>query len=167
MRSIDKYLARDANYLLNVGPTGEGVIPPESVAIVGRIGEWYNKVRESFENVVPATHLTANRNILITRRDNTMYVHLHRDPTSEAVKMKPIEVMPKKATLLNTGKPVECVVSMAPSDHTEQKKYLRLRKLPANEMANTVLVVKLEFDDLAAIENLQNKTQDKDDIMKR
>jgi hypothetical protein len=27
LRSIDKYLARDANYLLNVGPTGEGVIP--------------------------------------------------------------------------------------------------------------------------------------------
>jgi alpha-L-fucosidase len=28
MRSIDKYLARGANYLLNVGPTGEGDHPP-------------------------------------------------------------------------------------------------------------------------------------------
>ena len=26
-RSIDRYLSRDANYLLNVGPTAEGLIP--------------------------------------------------------------------------------------------------------------------------------------------
>ncbi|MDD4870742.1 MAG: alpha-L-fucosidase [Kiritimatiellae bacterium] len=167
IRSIDKYLARDANYLLNVGPTSEGLIPPEAVAILGRIGEWYNVVRESFEDVVPASHLTANRNILITRRGNTMYLHLHREPVSEVVKLKPINVAPRKATLLNNGKPVEFAVNMAPSEHTEQKKYLRLRKLPVNEMSNTVLVVKLEFDDLNAIENLQNKPQDKNDIMKR
>jgi hypothetical protein len=37
---------------------------------------------------------------------------------------------------------------MLPSNHVEQRGYLRLRKLPANELASTVLVVKLEFDDL-------------------
>ncbi len=167
IRSIDKYLARDANYLLNVGPTGEGVIPPEAVAVLRRIGEWYNAVKESFENVVPASHLTANRNILVTRRENTMYVHLHRDPISETVKLKPIDVEPRRATLLNNGRPVEFALNMAPSDHTEQKKYLRLRKLPVNEMPNTVLVVKLEFDDLDAVEKMQHKTDDKDDIRKR
>ena len=35
---------------------------------------------------------------------------------------------------------------MAPSDHAEQAAYLRLVNLPANELANTVMVVKLEFD---------------------
>jgi len=38
-------------------------------------------------------------------------------------------------------------VDMSPSDHLEQKPYLRLRNLPANEYANQVLVVKLEFKD--------------------
>jgi len=152
---------------LNVGPTGEGIIPPEAVGILERIGRWYNMVRESFEDVVPASHLTANRNILITRRWNTMYVHLHREPVSEVVKLKPINVTPRRAILLNNGESVEFAVNMVPSDHTEQKKYLRLRKLPVNEMSNTVLIVKLEFDDLTAIENLQNKPQDKNDIMKR
>jgi len=48
--------------------------------------------------------------------------------------------------LLNTGKPLDCVVNLTPADHQEQKAYLRLMHLPANELANTVLVAKLEFD---------------------
>jgi hypothetical protein len=35
---------------------------------------------------------------------------------------------------------------MAPGDHVEQAAYLRLTNLPANEFANAVMVVKLEFD---------------------
>lgn len=148
MRSIDSYLARDANYLLNVGPTGEGEIAPIQAAILKRIGAWHAKVKESFIDVVPASNLVANRNILLTRRDNTLYVHLHKDAISEGVKLKPLAVAPKKATLLNTGEPVEFAVDLVPSEHVDHKPYLRLRKLPVNELANTVLVVKLEFDTL-------------------
>jgi len=148
MRSIDKYLARDANYLLNVGPRADGTIAPKARAILHRIGGWYRTVRESLEGVEPASTLTSNRNVLLTRRGNTLYVHLHRDPVSDAVKLKPIDVMPRSATLLNTGRSVPCTLDMAPSDHAEQKGYLRLRKLPVNDMPNTVLIVKLEFDTL-------------------
>lgn len=146
MRSIDRYLARDANYLLNVGPTGEGLIPPESAAILQRIGKWYHAVKESLEGAVPASHLTDNRNVLLTRKGNTLYVHLYADPVGEAVKLKPLAALPRRATLLNTGQPVECSLDMVPSEHVEQGRYLRLRKLPVNELANTVLVAKLEFD---------------------
>ena len=148
IRSIDRFLARDANYLLNVGPTAEGTIPPESAAILRRIGCWYRAVKESLEGVVGASQLTANRNVLLTRRDNTLYVHLHREAVSDAVKLKPIDVAPRRATLLNTGAAVDFAVDLVPSDHVEHKPYLRLRKLPVNELCNTVLVVKLEFDRL-------------------
>jgi alpha-L-fucosidase len=90
--------------------------------------------------------------VLLTRRDNTLYVHLHRDPVREAVQLKPIAIAPRRATLLNTGKPLEFAVDMAPSDHIEHKPYLRIRNLPVDEMADTVLVVKLEFDRLPANE---------------
>ncbi len=148
IRSIDKYLARDANYLLNVGPTAEGRIPPQSAAILKRVGKWYRRVRESLEHVQPASTLTGNRNVLLTRRENTLYVHLYKEPTSEAVPLKPIQVAPRKATLLNTGDPVPFTVELFPSDHIEHKPYLRLKHLPTNTMADTVLVVKLEFDKL-------------------
>ena len=64
----------------------------------------------------------------------------------ESVQLKPIAVAPRRATLLNTGKPVDFAVDMVPSDHIEHKPYLRIRNLPVDEMADTVLVVKLEFD---------------------
>jgi hypothetical protein len=41
-----------ANYLLNVGPMGDGTIPPEAMAVLKRVGAWYGAVRESLEEVV-------------------------------------------------------------------------------------------------------------------
>jgi alpha-L-fucosidase len=146
LRSIDKFLARDANYLLNVGPMADGPIPQRATAILHRIGAWYRSVRESLEGVTPASHLTTNRDVLLTRRDNTLYVHLYRDPVSSAVKLPPITVAPRSATLLNTGEPVAFTVDMAPREHLDRRPSLRLVELPVNEHANTVLVIKLEFD---------------------
>lgn len=148
IRSIDRYLARDANYLLNVGPRPDGTLPPRAVEILERIGKWHRRVRESLEDTVPASHLTENRSVLLARRGNTLYVHLHADPAGSVVKLKPLATLPRKATLLNTGKPVACSIDLVPSEHVEQGRYLRLRELPVNELANTVLVVKLEFDRL-------------------
>jgi alpha-L-fucosidase len=146
MSSIDKYLARDANYLLNVGPTGEGVIPAESAAILKRIGKWKASVNESFEMIQPDSELLNLPGVLVTRKENTIYVHMNKLPVGNGLKLKPINVLPTKAVLLNTGKPIDCVVNLSPSDHGTQQPYLRLRNLPVNEMANSVLVAKLEFD---------------------
>jgi alpha-L-fucosidase len=146
MRSIDRYLARGGNYLLNVGPTAEGLIPEKSTKILKNIGKWYSSVKESFENVQPSSQLIVNRNALITSRERTLYVHFFTDLIGDGFKLKPINVLPKKATLLNNNMPVECKVNLCPTDHLEQKAYLRLRNLPSNEMPGTVLVVKLEFD---------------------
>lgn len=145
IRSIDRYLARDANYLLNVGPTGEGLIPNESLAILERLGEWYMSVEESFENVGTAPQLISSRDVLVTFRGKSIYIHFNKGLIGNGFKLKPITVMPEKAVLLNTNKPVDCVVNLCPSDHLEQKAYLRLRNLPVNEMANTVLIVRLDF----------------------
>jgi alpha-L-fucosidase len=162
LRSIDRYRARDANYLLNVGPKPDGTIPAESAAILRRIGRWYHAVRESLEGVQPASQLSANRMVMLTRRDRTLYVHLIQDPPGDGVKLKPINVLPKRATLLNTGKPVDFLVNLTPADHKEQKAYLRLMHLPVNKLANTVLVVKLEFD--CPLEELAQPTSSSDKL---
>ncbi len=144
--SIDKYLARDANYLLNVGPTGEGIIPAEPAAILRRIGKWEKQVDEAFHDVEFDAELLASTDLLVTKRERTIYIHLNKLPVGSGVKLKPINVMPAKAILLNTGQPIDCVVNLSPSDHATQQSYLRIRNLPVNDALNTVLVAKLEFE---------------------
>jgi alpha-L-fucosidase len=146
IRSIDKYLARDANYLLNVGPDPLGIIPPKSRQILINIGKWYQSVRESFENVDAASQLTSNKNVMLTKRKNILFVHLNKDPEGNVVKMRPFTVAPKNAILLNNNQKIEFELEFAPQDHMLQKSFLRLVNLPTNELCNTVLVIKLEFD---------------------
>jgi alpha-L-fucosidase len=147
-RSVARYLARDANYLLNVGPMPDGTLPPVALGFLSRTGAWYRGVREAFEGATPASHLTANRDVLLTRRGNDLYVILYADPKGDAVKLKPLALLPRRAKLLNTGAAVPTSLDLVPSEHGDQGHYLRLTTLPVNEQANTVLVVKLEFDHL-------------------
>jgi alpha-L-fucosidase len=145
MGSIDRYLARGANYLLNVGPTAEGVIPEKSASILKRIGKWYSSVKESFELAEPAPGVLKVNDVLVTRRGNTFYLHLHKGIPGNGIKLKPLDVKPVSVTLLNDGRSIEHIVNLSPGDHAEQKAYLRLRNLPVNEMADSVMVIKLEY----------------------
>ena len=147
IQSLDKALCKGGNYLLNVGPKADGTFPAEAVRILRAIGEWYHTVKETFDQTAPASHLTDSGDILLTRRGNTLYVHLFKPSTRNSVPLKPMDSSPKRATLLNTGAEVETRVDFVPSNHKEKKEYLRIRRLPANEMSNTVMVVKLEFDE--------------------
>lgn len=146
MRSIAKFRARDANYLLNVGPKGDGTIPAEAARLLKRLGAWYRSVHEAFEGTIPCSELSANRSVLLTRRGNVLYVVCHTDLLGTAIKLKPLAIAPSRATLLNTGKPVGFSLELAPSDHVEQRGFLRLTNLPADALSGTVPVIKLEFD---------------------
>jgi alpha-L-fucosidase len=143
-RSIDRYLARDANYLLNVGPDAEGLFPATSLRILKELGQWYKSIEESY-NAIPAPQLLASRDVMVTRRENVVYLHFNRGLTGNGFKLKPLDTMPEKATILNTGKPAEYSVRLLPSEHISGRKYLRLKNLPVNEMSDSVIIVKLQF----------------------
>ena len=102
---------------------------------------------ESLADVDLAPGLAANDDVLVTRRGNTVYVHLNREPISDTVKLKPIRIAPRIATLLNTGQPVRCCVDVPPSEWTDNQRFLRLRDLPIASLAKEVPIVKLEFDE--------------------
>ncbi len=146
MRSIDKYLARDANYLLNVGPDPTGLIPDECVRRLGEIGSWYGRVQESLVDVEPASSLTSNTQVLLTRRQNTLYVHLNAEPLGNVVKLRPFTTAPKRVTLLNNGRSIATELVLTPQDHISKKAYLRFIDLPVDEFVNEVMVLKVDFD---------------------
>lgn len=152
IRSIDRVMAMGGNYQLNIGPRADGSLDPRDVASLKRIGDWYRRVKEAFSDAVPATTMitdyTSNMRdpMLLTRRGNTIYVHLPDDPETDGIVVKPFDVLPVRATLLNNGMPLETSVDMPASLHREGRRYLRIRELPVNEITDETMVIKLEFD---------------------
>jgi hypothetical protein len=69
------------------------------------------------------------------------------------VLLRPMTQLPRKATLLNSGQPISFSDDPLPTLHmdkdglltTGSKSFLRLTGIPVNDMAGTVIVIKLEF----------------------
>ncbi len=142
MKSMDSYLSRNANYLLNVGPEASGKIPDVQQRMLERIGLWYKSVKESYVNTDPVPDLVADQDVIITRSDHASYVHLNTFPKGNRIKLKPLDKLPEKATLLNNGQTVKCTLERYPS---EKESFLTIRDLPVNELSNTIAVIKLEW----------------------
>lgn len=147
IRCIDKVLAKGGNYLLNVGPTADGEIPEEARRILARIGEWYKPVAEAFDQTETASRLVDDRNVLLTRKGNTIYLHLNRSPLNRTVSLRPLAVPPQRATLLNDGRPVQILTELLPSDAKNSRPWPRLYNLPVDEFAGKVMVIKLEYSE--------------------
>lgn len=151
IRSIHKIIAKGGNYLLDVGPRPDGTISEEAASRLRQIGKWYKSVKESFADVEAASMLTKNRNVLLTQRGDSLYVHLFKEQEIAAVYLPPIAALPKRATLLNTGEKVECEILAPPRLAMQRPNHcLRLKNLPLSGNASVGLVVKLEFEHLAA-----------------
>jgi alpha-L-fucosidase len=149
IRSIQKVFAKGGNYLLNVGPKPDGTIGEESAAILSRIGKWFGPVKESLLGVEPASALTTNRDVVLTRRANTLYVHLVKEPETASILLPPLVDAPRRAVLLNTGETVICDVADLPRLHSQTpNRCLRVKHLPVNARSTAGWVLKFDFDRL-------------------
>lgn len=139
--------AEGGNYLLDVGPKADGTIPEEVAGQICRIGNRYRKVKESFDGTEPASRLTRNRDVLLTRRGNVLYVHLFKEPETGSVILPPIDTLPRHATILNTGRNPEMDVQEFPRLFKDKpNRALRLKNLPVSSGNLTGTVIRLEFD---------------------
>lgn len=145
--SVAKIMAKGGNYLLNVGPQADGTFTAHDSALLKRLGDWFHSVKEAFDNTVPCNGLSDNAGVLLTRREDTLYVILNQPPTTNAVRLRPLNATPVTATLLNTGEPVDTLVNRIPGygPGVDAEPVLRLRNLPVNTHAGQVLVLRLDF----------------------
>jgi alpha-L-fucosidase len=143
MQSIDTILAMGGNYLLNVGPRADGTLPPEASERLERIGRWYGRVREAFGDAEPASDLTDNPGVLLTRRGRTLYAHFPSAPEASGAVLRPLATVPRRATLLNTGAELHAAVEVTPR-LWQERPYLHLVGLPVEAQLGEPLVVRLD-----------------------
>ena len=142
---IDRVLARGGNYLLNVGPRPDGSIDAESARILRNLGAWYRGIRESLTDVDTVEDIATEPAVPVTRRGGTIYLHLHRPLNARRLLVTSIKTLPKRAVLLNDGRPIRCSVELLPWRHHTGERPLRLCDLPVNDYAGSVMVVRLDL----------------------
>ncbi|MGB6075147.1 MAG: alpha-L-fucosidase, partial [Candidatus Acidiferrales bacterium] len=93
------------NYLLNIGPTGDGSIPSESIATLEAVGRWMDDngptIYESERCKVDTSEMAG-----FTRKGNTLYVHVHFWP-GNTVAVGGLRTKVLSARMFTTKQPVE------------------------------------------------------------
>jgi len=89
-------------YLLNVGPTGKGIIPESSAEILRRAGAWLKRngeaVYETTRSLIPAQAWGVT-----TAKPGKLYLHILNWPTRGTLLVPGIKGVIKKASILSTG----------------------------------------------------------------
>lgn len=102
--------AKGGNYLLNVGPTAEGVIPPESVERLAEMGKWLKVNGEAIYATKNRDMYEQGDSIKFTQSNNgkITYAILVRKPAAKSVALQSI-LAPKNAriTLLGNSLPLK------------------------------------------------------------
>lgn len=88
-------VSRGGNYLLNIGPTGDGTIPEASVKILNDVGSWMKTNSESIYETT-ASPLPFQSWGFCTARDSKLYLHVLHWPDSGE-----LEVVGLKNRVLN------------------------------------------------------------------
>jgi len=96
-------VSKGGNYLLNVGPTSEGLIPQESIDILTEVGAWMKQNGESIYGTQPGgPSIRWNHDIArITTKDNKWYLHIFDWPEDNKIFFRKIPLKIKKAYLLS------------------------------------------------------------------
>lgn len=148
-RAIDSFLARGANYLLNVGPDGRGVIPPPARRLLRRVGGWMGRVKESLYNTQPLSDFTGRRQCWFTTSGNSLYAHFRSPTETRRLNLYPLAHEPLRVTLLNTGEVLPWELSLLPENCWKgREKTISVSDIPLSLGGEEALVVKLEFAQL-------------------
>jgi alpha-L-fucosidase len=93
------------NYLLNIGPKGDGSIPAESVQTLSGVGRWMDKHADLIHKA-ELCQVSHSEIANFTRSGNHLYIHVHFWP-GETVAVGGLTNKVLSAKLYPTGQPVE------------------------------------------------------------
>lgn len=135
--SLVKVVSRGGNFLLNIGPKGDGTVVPYEAKVLQNIGNWLAKNGEA---VYGTRANPLNENPAwgeITAKDNCLYLILSGE-TTNLLALNGITGKIKKATLLD-----EQGISLP---HSASAGAINIRLSPELARDPEIRVVKLEFD---------------------
>lgn len=104
IRNLVDIASKGGNYLLNIGPKGDGSIPQESIDCMSAVGRWMAVNAESIRGTDASPVGKASFDGRFTVKGGVRYAHVFEKPGDAAIKV-PFKVT--KATLLAGGVALE------------------------------------------------------------
>ena len=99
--------ARDGgNYLLNIGPRGDGSIPEDSTRVLSAVGDWMSKNGATIYDSDHPCQPRRGNYVSFTRKGNTLYAHVHYWP-GETVVIGNLMNRVSSVKMFATGQPVK------------------------------------------------------------
>jgi alpha-L-fucosidase len=90
-------VSKGGNYLLNVGPTGRGIIPDPSIKILNRVGDWMQKNSESIYGTSPSPFPYELSWGYCTRKGSRLFLHVFDWPENGQLSLKGLNNKIEKA----------------------------------------------------------------------
>ncbi len=116
VRNLIDVASKSGNFLLNVGPTGEGVIPAGSIERLRETGAWLARNGEAIRGTT-ATPLKAPAWGRLTQKTNaagtTLYLHVFEWPADGRLVVPGVSGKVVSATLLVTGEKLAATIDPA------------------------------------------------------
>ena len=116
IRNLSDVASKDGNYLLNIGPTAEGVIPEPEVERLRSIGHWMKMNGEAIYDTRGALYaqpLPWGRTTQKVHPGNgaTLYLHVWDWPADGKILVPDVQQAPRSGRLLATGAAVTASVT--------------------------------------------------------
>lgn len=145
IENLIRVASKGGNLLLNIGPDEHGRIPPASVEVLDRVGEWLAQNGESIFHTVAAPeppYLLNWGNLTYDKPTHTLYLHVQKYPEFPyRILLTGLETKAVSAMLLTDKRPLKLSQSYEPA-RNEHRFYVFLpEKCPNAE--NTVVAVQL------------------------
>ena len=150
--SIDRYMAKGASYLLNVGPDENGVITEAYKRKILAVGEWYNRMEGCLEEADADTFdygISANE-LVATKKNGKTYLHFYNGLISSAVSLKTYPTLPHRVKLMNTGEPLQYEEVYLPETFMADssgfgRKCLHIYGIEVDNLENQPIVIEIEW----------------------
>jgi alpha-L-fucosidase len=139
IRQLAQVASRGGNYLLNVGPTAEGVIPQPSVERLAEVGRWMKVNGESIYGTSAAPIAYELPWGVMTMKPGKLYLHIFEWPKQEFVLYGVKSKVNRAYLLADASRKAIPVKQTSSSNH-----YERRLELPANAPDSKDSVMVLE-----------------------
>jgi len=151
IRNLADIASKGGNYLLNVGPTSEGIFPEPAIRVLEEVGNWMAVNGESIYGTEVCPYIKLPFDGRCTMKPGKLYINIFEWPVGGQLIIPGIKTKVKKIYYLNDTKQIPLDYEFLDNAHLLIK--LRNEKVPLNLINCYSTVILIEYSgDLETVE---------------